>query len=390
MPKNDEKNSQREVADDFDNMLAGFRAADLANVPLHQVPLIAPADTAADAARTQAPDVTVPKATIFSAIRDGDVTRLRRWHRLGHRYSVDMVCEAAELGSIAMMRCLVEELGADVNGANSDGQTPILLASLKGHVNLVRFLAVTLCADVNKAARSGATPLLCAAQNGYLELVQCLIQELGADVYQTSVIGSTPLRMAAQFGHLNVLLNESYADVNQVSHDGSTPMNYASEDGHLSMVRYLGKVHGADVNIADANGATALIFAAQNGHLEVVKCLVNELGADVNLAAHDGHTALMMASLNKSDKVVRWLVRNGANVQAATIHGTAVDASRYVGAPIAQTEYLEAKAHCSNPGCSGAGLKKCTGCKQARYCGQTCQLAHWKAHKADCNAGKDF
>jgi hypothetical protein len=51
-------------------------------------------------------------------------------------------------------------------------------------------------------------------------------------------------------------------------------------------------------------------------------------------------------------------------------------------------EYLNAKAHYSNPDCSGAGRKKCTGRKQARYCGQSCQLAHWKAHKAKCNKSK--
>jgi hypothetical protein len=98
----------------------------------------------------------------------------------------------------------------------------------------------------------------------------------------------------------------------------------------------------------------------------------------------------MMASHGKHDKVIRWLIRSGADAQASTIDGTAVDVSRAAGAPVAQTQYLEAKAHCSNPGCSGAGLKKCTGCKQARYCGQTCQLAHWKAHKADCNARKEL
>jgi hypothetical protein len=27
---------------------------------------------------------------------------------------------------------------------------------------------------------------------------------------------------------------------------------------------------------------------------------------------------------------------------------------------------------------------KYTGCKQARFCGQLCQLAHWKAHKLSC------
>jgi hypothetical protein len=39
---------------------------------------------------------------------------------------------------------------------------------------------------------------------------------------------------------------------------------------------------------------------------------------------------------------------------------------------------------CSNPGCGGAGLKKCTGCKQARYCAQACQKAHRSVHKAEC------
>jgi ankyrin repeat protein len=156
----------------------------------------------------------------------------------------------------------------------------------------------------------------------------------------------------------------------------------------LLVVQYLGKEHGADVNLAELDGTTALIFAAQNGHLNVVQCLVGDFGADVNLEAHDGLTALMAASYGKHDKVVKWLLKHGADAQAFAALGTAVDASRDGGAPIAQTEYLEAKAHCSNPGCSGAGLKKCTGCKQVRYCGQTCQLAHWKAHKADCKANK--
>jgi hypothetical protein len=39
---------------------------------------------------------------------------------------------------------------------------------------------------------------------------------------------------------------------------------------------------------------------------------------------------------------------------------------------------------CSNPECGGIGPKRCSRCKQVRYCGRECQLAHWKAHKADC------
>jgi ankyrin repeat protein len=391
MPQKNKKNSQREVADDFDEMLADFRAADIANASSHRIPQVTAVNTAANAARAQASEVTATEAAILAAIWAGDLTTLRRWHRLGLRYSANIVCKAAEVGSITVMRFLVEELGADVNGANADGCTPVFAASMKGHVNLVRYLAVTLGADINKADQNGATPLHGAAQEGHLDLLQCLMKELGANVNQTSVKGITPLIQATYFENLNVaqfLLNECGADVNQPSHTGTTPVMFASQNRYLAMVQCLGKVQGADVNIVDSEGATALILAAQCGYLEIVQCLVSELGADVNLAAHDGRTALMMASFNRHGKVVRWLIRNGANVQAAAAYGsTAVDASRAAGAPVAQTEYLEAKAHCSYPGCSGAGLKKCTGCKQARYCGQTCQLAHWKAHKADCVYG---
>jgi hypothetical protein len=84
-------------------------------------------------------------------------------------------------------------------------------------------------------------------------------------------------------------------------------------------------------------------------------------------------------------------MRHGADPQAvAPAFGTAAHISKVDGAPPEQTAYLEAKTHCSNPGCAGAGLKKCTGCKQVRYCGQQCQLAHWAAHKADCEAAAEL
>jgi hypothetical protein len=93
----------------------------------------------------------------------------------------------------------------------------------------------------------------------------------------------------------------------------------------------------------------------------------------------------MIASAKKHEEVVKWLVKAGADTQSIIgITGTAASISKEVGASAEQTAYLEAKMHCSSPGCSGAGVMKCTGCKQTRYCGVTCQLAHWKAHKADC------
>ena len=41
----------------------------------------------------------------------------------------------------------------------------------------------------------------------------------------------------------------------------------------------------------------------------------------------------------------------------------------------------ECCAHCSK---QGVGLKRCSRCKQASYCGAECQNADWKRHKKTC------
>ena len=134
----------------------------------------------------------------------------------------------------------------------------------------------------------------------------------------------------------------------------------------------------AYINQALQDGATPLYVAAQDGHFDVVRCLVKAFAADINQAAHNGLTPLMTASFFKHADIVTWLVKEGADPQTSTPQlGTAADLSKAAGASVEQIEYLESKAHCSNPGCSGPGLKKCQGCKQARYCGQACQLTHW-------------
>jgi ankyrin repeat protein len=182
---------------------------------------------------------------------------------------------------------------------------------------------------------------------------------------------------------LRYLVKEVGADVNHTCRQGETFVHFAAQEGNLAMLRCL-------VNKENQLGLAPLHYAAQAGKMAVMQCLVRDFGADVNQAKLDGLTPLMMASANKHEDLVRWLAKAGADTQAfPSIDGsefnyTAAFFSKHFVASAEQTAYLEAKTHCSHPGCSGAGLKKCTGCRQARYCGRACQLAHWKAHKADC------
>jgi hypothetical protein len=325
MPKRNKKNNLREVADDFDNMLANFKAADLTNAPPSHAAPMAADSTAIKVALPQAPEQMIPEATVFAAIIAGGATKLWRRHRLGLRISGNVMCKVAATGSINVMSFLVEELGNDVNGARGrGGATHLLVATRNGHLDFVRFLVRSLGADVNKGDHNGASPLCVAAESGFLNVVRCLVVDFGATI-------------------------------DQANHNGYTP----------------------------------LFIGAAHGHLDVAQFLAVEHGANINQAAHIGWTMLMVAAFHKHKKIVKWLIKHGADPTAISDLGTATDASKDGGAAIAQTEYLEAKAHCSNPSCSGAGLKKCTGCKQVRYCGQTCQLAHWKAHKAVCKARKE-
>jgi ankyrin repeat protein len=186
------------------------------------------------------------------------------------------------------------------------------------------------------------------------------------------------------------LVKEFGADVNQAEEGGYFSLYIAALRGHEAVVLCLVKEFGADVNQAANDGSTPLYIAAQEGHLSVVLCLVKECGADINKTALDGCTPLMTAAAHKHMEVVVWLIKHGADTQApAPTGGTAADVSRERGASAEQTAYLEARTHYAHPGCSGAGLKKCSGCLKVFFCGPACIWVHWPAHKAECKRWSD-
>ena len=44
----------------------------------------------------------------------------------------------------------------------------------------------------------------------------------------------------------------------------------------------------------------------------------------------------------------------------------------------------KAPQRCSACHTEHASLQKCGGCRQAAYCNRDCQVAHWRLHKAEC------
>jgi ankyrin repeat protein len=271
-------------------------------------------------------------------------------------------------------------------GVRVSSGMPLCYAVGHGKIDVARLLVEGLGADVNQAVIKDGKIVMPFVMKGFATMARCLVKELGTNVNQSTEDGCTPLHMVATKGNVTMVrvLKELGVDVNQPDDKGASPLHMVAQKGDVAMARVLVKELGVDVNYADLQGRFPLFWSALCGHVDLVPVLVEELGADIYLAALNNVTALMAAARGKHDKLIRWLTKHGADLQTSAQVGMAVEVSRAFGAPVKQTTYLEAKAHCTNPGCDGVGLRKCQGCKVVRYCGMECGLAHWPVHKAEC------
>ncbi len=93
-------------------------------------------------------------------------------------------------------------------------------------------------------------------------------------------------------------------------------------DGNLIRMRWL---HFAGAKIdARSNLGNPLFLAAGQGKLDAVRYLLDE-GAKVNARAKLGHTALAEAAYYGHVEVVRELLLHGADINAVSDDGTALD-----------------------------------------------------------------
>jgi len=121
-----------------------------------------------------------------------------------------------------------------VNGGTDDGNTPLYIAALNGHVAIVQYLVAEATADVNKTNNDLNMPLFAASQNGYLAIVVWLMEH-GAVVDAATVAGYTALHAAAHEGHFEVvqqLVGVGGAAVGKVNVLKKTPIDLAEENGH--------------------------------------------------------------------------------------------------------------------------------------------------------------
>ena len=116
----------------------------------------------------------------------------------------------------------------DINAVNPNGETPLMLAAIKGQLDWVKKI-VKRGAHIN---RQGWTPLHYASSGPDNGVAAWLLSQ-GADINARSPNGSTALMMAARYGALDLpaVLLKAGADVNLLNDKGLSAADFAATAG---------------------------------------------------------------------------------------------------------------------------------------------------------------
>ena len=168
--------------------------------------------------------------------------------------------------------------GANVNGKDREGMTPLMRASLRGNLQIVELL-LQKKARVDPVDVFGVTALMQASWAGHTDIVEALISS-GANLDLQSTI-----------------------DIPRLKTKGVNALIGACMSGNTDVVKLL-LARGVKVNTQDAEGRTALIYAAKNGYFDVAELLLSQ-GAKTEIKDQFGRTAITIATINGHADVVQ-------------------------------------------------------------------------------------
>ena len=213
------------------------------------------------------------------------------------------ILEAAAQGNLAEIEKLLNQ-GADVNTHDTNGITPLMLASAEGYREIV-VLLLEKGADAAIVNNHGETALSVASE----ETIRMLLRQQNSPRQNISI---DDLCYAARMGDLDAVKNQIKGgiSINSRGRERITALIEASLEGRLEIVTFLLE-KGAEVDAQTDYGATALMAASREGHLEIVQALLQK-GARSNIKNRYGEDARALADQKGYKAISRLLAEQSA------------------------------------------------------------------------------
>ncbi|XP_074653889.1 uncharacterized protein LOC141908019 [Tubulanus polymorphus] len=238
---------------------------------------------------------------------------------------------AARIGLSEDIMSLLLENGADPLAKDNNGRLPLSEACELGTCkpNVVKILLDAAPSALTEVDKNYSTALHIAAARGRGIMAVYLI-ESGAGVEYVDCDKNTPLHLACRSGCSDIvdsILTNKFVSkriedlTNAVNKDGKTALHYACAGGFAAII---GKLlsHGADPNKVDHKCCTSLHYAVVRE--EAVAILIESGLCDVECEDTNGCTALHKACAQDPEKpaVISALVNAGANVNTLNAQQT--------------------------------------------------------------------
>jgi ankyrin repeat protein len=229
---------------------------------------------------------------------------------------------AAQSGATGCARLLVTAESsaratvANIHFINQSGVNALMRACENGHVEVASLLLENGAA-IEQADSEGNTPLLLAIWANCKEIVGLLIEK-HANLEHINALGYNALLSASSYKYDEIvsLLVANGADVER-ARNSWTPLIFAVSEGVGKVVTILLK-HGVDLEKKlDGGGYTALQMAAIRGETEIASELIGS-GANLDYINPGGHTAISIAFANDKFDTAIVLLKAGANIKSTT------------------------------------------------------------------------
>ena len=336
--------------------------------------------------------------------------------RFGGECNETALCVAAQCGSERVLRVLLAG-GANHALADSQRESALGKAASHGHLSCLRLL-LDAGADPSASDFLGTTPLMASVMEKHVECARALLPV--SDLNQTAHIGRTAFHLSVHTASeecfellLPLMEDVDVRTVQGTDENGKanvlfheTSLHIACAKGQMAMARALLR-RGANRMAKDNNQFSPLHCAAQMGALSCVILLVGRpekpsLSPDeVNATNAQGWTSLHYAAFGGYEKICGVLLAAGALLDAKDSAGITplFIAHKKHPSSAALIELLSGRGptnppgtvcdHCGKPAAAVRKMLACGVCQLVRYCSSACQVAAWKGHKKACNQEKE-